>query len=307
MMHCHIALAGVSMGKVVFHEPTLSSSTLAAGFRAWLNLLPILNEAQRRLYVAQKALELGYGGISHLAQLTGVSRPTIIKGIKELQAGIDAQRARVIRKNGGGRKPVEEADSTLLKDLAAIMEENIAGDPMRCLKWTGKSVRKISPELTLQGHRANPNTVGRLLKALDFSLRANVKSEEGQPHRDRDAQFHYINEQAQAFLQAGDPVISVDTKKKELVGNFKNPGRTWRQKDKRVKTHDFPSQAQGKAIPYGIYDLQQNTGLVNIGITHDTAEFAVESITRFFLVAFLRDAAFLRVLFFFAVLIVCSV
>ncbi|MFQ5874462.1 MAG: ISAzo13 family transposase, partial [Dehalococcoidia bacterium] len=242
--------------------------------------LPLLNEAQARLYVAQKALEMGRGGISRLAKITGMSRPTITKGIRELEEGIDLQRASSVRKKGGGRKKVEATDLALLCDLEMIMEENTAGDPMSYLKWTGKSVRKISEELAKMHHRANPNTVCRLLREMGFSLRANVKWDEGKQHPDRDAQFGYINEQTKALMTAGDPVISVDTKKKELVGNFKNQGRTWRRQDKVVKVYDFPSQAEGKAIAYGIYDVQQNMGMVNVGITHDTAEFAVESITK---------------------------
>lgn len=245
-----------------------------------LRLLPILNEMQARLYLAEKALGLGHGAISELAKLTGVSRTTITKGIKELQSGIGLEQATSIRKGGGGRKRVEKVEPTLLKELEVIMEENTAGDPMSCLKWTGKSVRRISDELTVLGHTASPNTVRRLLKEMGFSLRANVKLDEGKQHPDRDAQFRYINAQAKAFMRAGDPAISVDTKKKELVGNFKNPGQTWRRKDKVVNVHDFPTQAQGKAIPYGVYDIQGNTGIVNVGITHDTAEFAVESIAK---------------------------
>lgn len=240
----------------------------------------MLNETQKRLYVAQKALELGRGGISKLAKITGLSRPTIHKGIKELLSGIDSDTAISIRKKGGGRKFVEEIDPTLLRDLEKIMEENTAGDPMSCLKWTGKSSTKIAEELAAKGHSIDPRTVCRLLKEMEFSLRANVKSDEGKQHPDRDAQFRYINKQARAFIKNGDPVISVDTKKKELIGNFKNPGQTWRRKAKIVNAHDFPSDAKGKAIPYGVYDIKANAGMVNVGISHDTAEFAVESITK---------------------------
>ena len=256
------------------------SSDLPAALGHWCSLLPLLNEAQTRVYVAQKALELGRGGISTVAALTGIARPTIHKGIQELQAGIAPHTAVMIRKKGGGRKCVEAVDATLLRDLEAIMEENTAGDPMSCLKWTGKSSSKIAHELAVKGHRVNPRTVCRLLKDMDFSLRANVKAEEDAQHPDRDAQFRYINQQAKTFMQTGDPIISVDTKKKELVGNFKNAGQTWRCEDKRVKAHDFPSQAVGKAIPYGVYDIQANAGMVNVGMSHDTAEFAVESMTK---------------------------
>lgn len=255
-------------------------SELNAEWDDWLRLLPILNEAQSRLYVAVKARGLGHGGISQLTELTGMSRPTIAKGIKELQGGIAPERATLIRKVGGGRQRLDRADPKLRGALDLIMEENTAGDPMGCLKWTGKSVRKISEELAALGHTASPNTVSRLLREMDYSLRANVKSHEGKQHPDRDTQFRYINAQVKAFIKAADPVISVDTKKKELVGNFKNPGRTWRQNAQRVNAYDFLSEAEGRAIPYGIYDVQDNSGLVNVGITHDTAEFAVESITK---------------------------
>lgn len=256
------------------------SSDLPAASGHWCSVLPLLNEVQTRLYVAQKALELGRGGISTLAKLTGISRPTIHKGIQELRAGIAPDTAGRIRKKGGGRKCVEVVDATLLRDLEAIMEENTAGDPMSCLKWTGKSSGKIAHELASKGHQVNPRTVCRLLKEMDFSLCANVKADEGVQHPDRDAQFRYINQQAKAFMKRGDPIISVDTKKKELVGNFKNAGQTWRREDKMVKAHDFPSQAVGKAIPYGVYDIQANAGMVNVGMSHDTAEFAMESVTK---------------------------
>ena len=256
------------------------ASDLPGALGQWCSLLPLLNETQTRLYVAQKALELGRGGISTVAELTGLSRPTIQKGIRELRAGIAPETAVMIRKKGGGRKCVEAVDATLLRDLEAIMEVHTAGDPMSCLKWTGKSSGKIAHELTAPGHQVNPRTVCRLLKEIGFSLRANVKADEGAQHPDRDAQFRYINQQAKAFTQLGDPIISVDTKKKELVGNFKNAGQTWRREDKWVNAHDFPSQAVGKAIPYGVYDIQAHVGMVNVGISHDTAEFAVESITK---------------------------
>lgn len=246
----------------------------------WRTLLPLLNESQKRLYVAEKAISLGRGGVSYLSRLTGISRTTITKGIGELQSGIDSEQATSIRRGGGGRKPLEQTDPALKEALETMMEENTAGDPMSCLKWTGKSVRKLSQELERLGHPSSPNTVRRLLQDMDYSLRANVKTEEGAQHRDRDAQFRYINSQVKAFMKASEPVISVDTKKKELVGNFKNAGRTWRREAKRVNVHDFPSQGQGKAIPYGIYDVQQDVGLVNVGISHDTAEFAVHSISR---------------------------
>ena len=261
-------------------QGTQAVSQDAEALQHWLTLLPLLNESQKRLYIAEKAISLGRGGVSYLSRLTGISRTTITKGIRELQSGIDSEQATSIRRGGGGRKPLEQTDPQLKAALETMMEENTAGDPMSCLKWTGKSVRKLSQELERLGHPSSPNTVRRLLQDMDYSLRANVKAEEGAQHRDRDAQFRYINTQVKAFMKASEPVISVDTKKKELVGNFKNAGRTWRREAKRVNVHDFPSQGQGKAIPYGIYDVQQDVGLVNVGISHDTAEFAVHSISR---------------------------
>jgi Rhodopirellula transposase DDE domain len=249
-------------------------------FGHWCSVLPLLNETQTRVYVAQKALELGRGGISTVAELTGLSRPTIPKGIRELRAGIAPETAVMIRKKGGGRTCVEAVDATLLRDLEAIMEEKTAGDPMSCLKWTGKSSGKIAHELTAQGHQVNPRTVCRLLKEMGVSLRANVKADAGAQHPDRDAHFRYINQQAKAFTQLGDPIISVDTKQKAVVGNFKNAGQTWRREDTWVTAHDVPSQAVGQAIPYGVYEIQANVGMVNGGISHDTAEFAVESMTK---------------------------
>lgn len=247
----------------------------------WLDMIRQLNERQARLYVAEKALELGHGGIHDLAEITGMNRQTIRKGIRELDAGITETAAERVRRCGGGRKRIEDIDPRIVRDLAAIMKSSTAGDPMGSLKWTNKSTRTLATELQAQGHAIEANTVGRLLQdELGFSLRANVKSRSAGHHADRDAQFGYINRSVEAFQQTQQPVISVDTKKQEKVGDFKNPGRTWEQTDRKVNAYDFPQLSRGKAIPYGIYDVYNNVGMVNVGITKDTAEFAVDSIAR---------------------------
>jgi hypothetical protein len=254
------------------------------GERQWLRVLGTLNELQARLYVAQKALEEGRGGISRLSRLTGMSRPTIMKGIGELKGKKALPRADSgrVRGPGGGRKPIELTDPTLLRDLEQLLAETTAGDPMNYLRWTNKSTRVLAEELRRQGHDLSHVTVGRCLRAMGYSLLANAKTLEGRQHPDRDAQFRYINKQVSRFKRTGDPVLSVDTNKKELVGAFANRGRRWRPhgEPEAVQVHDFPTQADGKAIPYGAYDPIRDEGLVNVGITHDTAEFAVESIHR---------------------------
>jgi hypothetical protein len=187
-----------------------------------------------------------------------------------------------VRQPGGGRKKAEELAPSIGHHLSRILEETTAGDPMSLLKWTSKSTRAIAEELTRLGHPITGVTVGRCLRQMGYSLQANAKTKEGPQHPDRDAQFRYLNQQVKRFRRSGDPVISVDTKKKELVGAFKNGGRTWRPKGepRRLNVHDFPSLGQGKAIPYGAYDLALDRAVVNVGVTHDTAEFAAESIRR---------------------------
>jgi hypothetical protein len=242
-----------------------------------------MNEYQARLLVAEKALQLGRGGISHLAQLTGMSRVTITQGVRELISGkVRGSGKGRVRQPGGGRKKVEHADDGLLRRLKSIVEETTAGDPMSPLKWTSKSTRTIADELTRSGHPISSVTVGRCLEDMGYTLQANVKTREGPQHPNRDAQFRYLNRQVKAFRRVGDPVISVDTKKKELVGAFKNAGRRWlpQGKSDEVTVHDFPHLGQGKAIPYGAYDIARNRAVVNVGVTHETAEFAVESIRR---------------------------
>jgi hypothetical protein len=250
----------------------------------WLKVLGTLNELQARLFVADKALDQGRGGISRLSKLTGMSRTTITKAVTELSSGrrlVVPERGR-IRDTGAGRKKVETEDAEFQRELRRIVEETTAGDPMSAVRWTNKSTQAIAEELTRQGHGVSDKTVARCLREMGYSLQLNRKTKEGRQHPDRDAQFRYINRQEASFRSTADPVISVDTKKKELIGPFKNKGRTWRPQGQphEVNVHDFPSQAEGKAIPYGAYDVVQDRAVVNVGISHDTAEFAVESIRR---------------------------
>ncbi len=247
----------------------------------WLKVWSSANEVQKRQIAAVKALELGWGGITTVETLTCMSHTTIRKGIQELQ-NVDEIKRKRIRRLGGGRKKIEMKDQKVIEDLEKIMDKNTAGDPMSLLKWTNKSTYKISEELKKLGYDICPNTVGRLLKEQDYSLQANVKTIEGSSSPERDKQFKYINKQVKKFIKKGNPVISVDTKKRERVGNFKNNGRTWEKKGqpKEVNVYDFPSLGIGMAIPYGIYDVFKNNGFVNVGISYDTSEFAVESIRQ---------------------------
>jgi len=242
-----------------------------------LTILDQLNESQSRWYVAREAIARGWGGLKAMEELTGMSRPTILRGIRELKGGnLPEDR---VRKPGGGRKPLEKNDPGLTKALKKIMAENTAGDPMGPLLWTHKSTSSIAEELTWQGHPACASTIRRLLREMDYSLQANRKDKEGYSPPERDEQFRYINKQVKKFTGSGDPVISVDSKKKENVGTFKNHGRNWQKKGnaKKVNSHDFAKQ---KAIPYGTYDIESNKGFVNVGVSYETAEFAVESIRR---------------------------
>ncbi|WP_159426035.1 ISAzo13 family transposase [Streptomyces noursei] len=243
-------------------------------------LFPHLDERQRRLAIGAEARSLGHGGIKLVARAAGVREGTVSRGVRELESG-QAPLGRV-RREGGGRKRAVDLDQGLRPALLALVEPDMRGDPMSPLRWTVKSTRHLAAELTRQGHRVSADTVAVLLREEGFSLQGNAKTIEGAQHPDRDAQFRYINEQAKQFQAAGDPVVSVDTKKKELVGNYKNAGRQWcREGDPvRVRTHDFPDADLGKAIPYGIYDLAADAGWVSVGTDHDTAAFAVQTLRR---------------------------
>lgn len=246
-------------------------------------VLPHLNEKQRRLFLAAEAKALGWGGISKVAQATGVSRVTIYKALEEIQ--LHSPVSERIRKPGAGRKGIEEHYPDFSKELESLVDPVTRGDPESPLRWTCKSTRQLATELARQGYRASHVTIAELLHDLDYSLQANAKTLEGSKHPDRDAQFNYINEEVKRFLKRGQPVISVDTKKKELVGNFKNPGREWQPKGapEKVEVHDFASLESPKVIPYGIYDIGKNMGWINVGCDHDTASFAVASIRRWWL------------------------
>jgi hypothetical protein len=238
-----------------------------------------LNERQRRLWAASEARAAGRGGIEATARATGMSVPTIRKGIAELRAGERLAPGRV-RRPGGGRKRLTELDPTMLRDLERLVDSDSRGDPESLLRWTSKSVRHLADGLRDMDHEAHFTTVAQLLRGLGYSLQANVKTREGRQHPDRDAQFRHINAVAKRAVDMGQPVISVDTKKKELVGDFKNAGREWRPKGEPelVRVHDFKDKELGKAIPHGIYDIAFDRGWVTVGIDHDTAQFAVNSI-----------------------------
>ena len=240
-----------------------------------------LNERTRRLLAASEAITIGWGGISAVSRATGLSRQVISEGIQELQAGERVGDGR-IRRKGGGRKSTMSKDPSLCEDLEGLVEPVTRGDPESPLRWTSKSVRKLAKELQHLGHQVSYQLVSEVLHGLGYSLQANRKTQEGGTHPDRNAQFEHLNAQAQAFLGAGEPVVSVDAKKKELVGDFKNAGREWcpQGMPEEVRVYDFPIAGLGRATPSGVYDLRRNTGWVNVGMDHDTAAFAVESIRR---------------------------
>lgn len=243
-----------------------------------------LDERRRRQWAAAEARDAGWGGISLVARATGLSRPTIMAGLKELDLSSSSRAiaAARVRSPGGGRWLLTRSDPGLLNALEQLIEPATRGDPMSPLRWTCKSTDKLAEELTRQNHPVSDRTVAMLLKQQGYSLQANRKTREGASHPDRNAQFEYINRQVMAFQKRQQPVISVDTKKKELVGEFKNAGAEWQPKGRpeKVNVHDFPDKKLGKAIPYGVYDLACNEGWVSVGIDHDTAEFACASIQR---------------------------
>lgn len=249
----------------------------------YAQLESLMNERMRRHWAASEALVLGYGGISLVSQATGLSRTTITTGIQELQEGsLSSDSPERSRRSGGGRPALIIANPELVEDLEALVAPTTRGDPMSPLRWTCKSTRLLAEELNQKGHAVSHQTVATLLWELDYSLQATRKTREGMNHPDRDAQFQYINQQVLTFQRQGQPVISVDAKKKENIGNFANSGREYQPKHhpEEVRAKDFPDKQLGKALPYGIYDLKRNEGWVSVGVDHDTAEFAVQSIRR---------------------------
>jgi hypothetical protein len=252
------------------------------------SLSAFLNERMRRLVAAAESAAIGYGGVSVVARATGVSRRAITEGMKELSRQKVAREPLPsqsrIRRRGAGRKKTVDKDPALREDLDRLVEPATRGDPESPLRWTCKSVRKLAEELRREGHAVSYQTVAELLHEMDYSLQANRKTLEGSQHADRNQQFEYINRKARRYLKQGEPVISVDTKKKELVGDFRNSGREWQPQGEpeQVRVHDFEIRQpdKGKVAPYGVYDLGRNTGWVSVGVDHDTAEFAVESIRR---------------------------
>lgn len=244
-------------------------------------LKPHLNERQWRLLLAAEAESLGYGGVTVVADLSGATRATIHIGLKEL-ANPSFISPIQIRAKGGGRRRRRDEEPGMVEALKALIEPETRGDPMTPLLYTTLSTRQLSDKLNELGYRISRDVVHNILQEEGYSLQGNVKTREGSDNPNRNAQFEYINTQVKEHLENGEPVVSVDTKKKELIGDFKNAGRQWRRKKRphHVRVHDFPSDAVGKAIPYGVYDVAKNTGLVNVGVDHDTAEFAVASIEK---------------------------
>ena len=253
-------------------------TTIRAKFRA---LGPDLSERGRRIWAATEAKAIGWGGRALVSKATGIGSSTIWRGLQEVEAGEKLEPGRV-RRPGGGRKKAVDRDPKLLGAIESLVEPTVSGNPECPLRWNNKSLRKISAELRVLGHALSHRRVADVLRDAGYTLQTNCKAQEGGAHPDRDAQFRYISRCVVGFQKHRQPVISVDTKKKELVGNFKNAGRQWRPKGSpvRVKVHDFLIKENGKAIPYGVYDLTRNAGWVSVGIDHDTASFAVRTIKR---------------------------
>jgi len=243
-------------------------------------LRPCLDERGRRLFAAVEAQTAGYGGVAAVSRVTGIARSTIDRGLKDLAATGFPEGS--VRRAGGGRRALTTADPTLLEDLRRLLEPATMGDPMRPLLWVSKSHAKLAEALCAMGHSVDPSSIPKLLGELKYSRQVNRKTKEGSHHPDRNGQFEHVNAQAMAFQAANQPVISVDTKKKELIGDFKNPGSDYRPQGcpEAVNIHDFPDKELGKVVPYGVYDIAADAGLVSVGIDHDTAEFAVNSIRR---------------------------
>jgi hypothetical protein len=262
------------------------ASTVEAVRTKYQLLQPLMTERLRRQWAACEAESLGRGGVSFVAEATGLSRTTIWAGRRELRQRThrpqDDLAPERVRAPGGGRHRVERDDLALLTALRTLVESSTRGDPQSPLCWTSQSTRRLAEELRGQGHAVSHQTVAALLDALGYSLQANRKTKEGQDHPDRDAQFEYINQQVRAFQEEGQPAVSVDAKKKELIGDFRNPGREWhrRGQPEEVRAKDFLDKQLGKVIPEGVYDLGRNEGWVSVGVDHDTAEFAAASIRR---------------------------
>jgi hypothetical protein len=254
----------------------IDESAIRVRFEA---LAPVLDERARRRFAAAEAMSAGRGGVSAVTRATGMARSTIGRGLVELRSGEALDTSRV-RRPGGGCKPLIETDTSLLNDLRSLVEPDTRGDPQSSLLWTCKSLTKLSRGLREMGHKIGRTLVGELLHKLEYSLQGNRKTLEGSKHPDRDAQFRYINDCVNKALAAGAPAISVDTKKKELVGDFRNGGREWRPKGspEDVRVHDFVIPELGRAAPYGVYDIAANAGWVSVGIDHDTGAFAVNAI-----------------------------
>jgi hypothetical protein len=251
----------------------------------YVALVPVMDERMRRHWAATEAMALGWGGVSAVSMATGLARNTVASGVRELVERREPDNLAIsarLRQPGAGRKRITETDPLLLRALEELVDPVTRGHPESPLRWTCKSTAKLAEELTRQNHAVTDRTVATLLKRAGYSLQANRKTLEGSSHPDRNAQFEHINKQVLAFQKQNQPVVSVDTKKKELVGEFKNPGEEWQPKGEpeKVKVHDFPDKRLGKAIPYGVYDLASDEGWVSVGIDHDTAQFAVASIRR---------------------------
>ena len=250
--------------------------------RKFETLARVLDERTRRLVAAAEAEAMGFGGVMAVARASGLSRGTVIRGMAELKTAPERSSGRRVRRKGAGRKRTVDRDATLQRDLESLVEPVTRGDPESPLRWTCKSVRQLAAQLNRMGHATSHRMVAEILHGMDYSLQANRKTLEGSSHPDRDAQFHHISDKIREFQTHRQPVISVDTKKKELVGNFKNNGREQRPKGDpaKVRVHDFVIPELGRAAPYGVYDVTQNTGWVSVGVDHDTAAFAAQSIRR---------------------------
>ncbi len=261
----------------VYHGHMIDETAIRRRYEA---IRPGLDERERRLLAAAEARTAGYGGVSAVARATGIARSTIDRGLKDLESLVPV--APKVRRQGAGRRPLTQTDPTVMEDLRRLLEPATVGDPMRPLIWVSKSHAKLAAALREMGHEISASRIPKLLKHLGYRRQVNRKTKEGSHHPDRNAQFEHINQQAVAFQAAGQPVISVDTKKKELIGTYKNAGRDYRPQGcpDEVNVHDFVNKELGKGVPYGVYDMAANAGCVSVGIDHDTAEFAVNAIER---------------------------